>query len=288
MAANAGAVYSGLGQDLVTGTWNSAVYGTELPVTDATFFDTTLNVAFADGGYVGESGVSLQQGRSFTDIRDMDGNAIDTIQTEASGTVQFNAMELNATVLGNIFGAGNVTSTTSTLSAGTRQTVALALGEDLDPRSHVFRMKSGSKRAGILIPKGRVTDTGDLSWNSSGAAAVDLTIKAIPVYDAGRSKNVDMYLFLDDGVFAVSLVPVITSVTPSGQAATEAVLIVGSRFTGTVAVTGVKFGGTNATSFEIIDDQHIVAVLPAGGAGSAPVIVTNASGASAAFAYTRT
>lgn len=285
--ANANAVYSGLGQDLVTGTWNTAVYGTALPPTDATFFDTTLNVAYKDSGYLGESGVSIQQGRSFTDIKDMDGNAIDTIQTDSNGTVKFTLMELNPVNSANLFGAGNVTTTTSTLTAGTRQVVAVALGEDLDPMTHVGRMKSGSKRAGLIIPRGRFTEIGDITFSNGGAASVDVTVKTIPYFDAGRSKNVDFYLFLDDGVIAVSLVPVITSVLPSGASVGQSVQIKGSRFTGTVSTTGVKFGGVNATSFTVIDDQTIVAVVPAGSAGSAPVIVTNASGASAAFPYTR-
>jgi hypothetical protein len=88
--------------------------------------------------------------------------------------------------------------------------------------------------------------------------------------------------------FSVASVPVITSVTPSGQGAAAAVAIVGQYFTGTVVTTGVKFGGVNATSWTVQNDGLITAVLPAGSAGSAPVIVTNATGASVAFPYTRT
>lgn len=81
--------------------------------------------------------------------------------------------------------------------------------------------------------------------------------------------------------------PVITSATPSGAAAGAQVSIYGSAFTGTVATTGVKFGGVNATSWVVVSDSVIVAVVPAGSAGSAPIIVTNAVGASASFPYTR-
>jgi hypothetical protein len=88
--------------------------------------------------------------------------------------------------------------------------------------------------------------------------------------------------------FSVASIPVITSVTPSGQGAAAAVAIVGQYFTGTVVTTGVKFGGVNATSWTVQNDGLITAVLPAGSAGSAPVVVTNATGASVAFPYTRT
>jgi hypothetical protein len=81
---------------------------------------------------------------------------------------------------------------------------------------------------------------------------------------------------------------VILSATPSGVGAAGQVQISGSAFTGTVVTTGVKFGGVNATSWIVVSDNTIVAVMPAGSAGSAPIIVTNAAGASSSFPYTRT
>jgi len=82
-------------------------------------------------------------------------------------------------------------------------------------------------------------------------------------------------------------VPTIVSALPSGVAVGGIVRILGQGFLGTVSTTGVKFGGVNATSWIVESDTAIVAVMPAGSAGSAPVIVTNATGASAAFPYTR-
>ena len=82
-------------------------------------------------------------------------------------------------------------------------------------------------------------------------------------------------------------VPVILSILPSGQGAGQSVVITGSNFTGLIAVSGVKFNAVNATSFALINDNTITAVLPAGSAGVTPVLVTNAIGVSAAFSYTR-
>ena len=87
--------------------------------------------------------------------------------------------------------------------------------------------------------------------------------------------------------FAPSVVPTILSASPSGAAAGAQVEITGSGFTGTVATTGVKFGGVNASSWLVLSDSVIVAVMPAGSAGAANIVVTNATGASAAFSYTR-
>ena len=81
--------------------------------------------------------------------------------------------------------------------------------------------------------------------------------------------------------------PVITSVTPSGAAAGALITITGAYFTGTVATTGVKVGGNNATNWTVLSDSTIVATVPSGTAGSAPIVVTNATGASNSFPYTR-
>jgi hypothetical protein len=86
---------------------------------------------------------------------------------------------------------------------------------------------------------------------------------------------------------APGVAPVVLSATPSGVAAAGLVTIAGSGFTGTVSTTGVKFGGVNATSWVVVSDSEIVAVMPAGSAGSAVVLVTNATGASNSLAYTR-
>lgn len=76
--------------------------------------------------------------------------------------------------------------------------------------------------------------------------------------------------------------PTVTSASPTAVsvAGGQIVHIVGSGFTGTVATTGVKFGGTNATAFTVDNDHLIIAVTPAKTAGAAQVVVTNATGAS--------
>jgi len=102
--------------------------------------------------------------------------------------------------------------------------------------------------------------------------------------------------FKSDGIvtqitnpYQATLIPVITSITPTGKGAGGSVLIQGANFTGLVATTGVKFGGTNATSFDLQSDQAITAVLPTGSAGVITVLVTTGVGASTATNnYTRT
>lgn len=73
--------------------------------------------------------------------------------------------------------------------------------------------------------------------------------------------------------------PTVTRVSPSSGPvkAGQTVLITGSDFTGT---TGVKFGSTAATSFAVMNDKEITAVVPdTTTAGKVLVEVTNATGA---------
>lgn len=135
--------------------------------------------------------------------------------------------------------------------------------------------KNGGPEAysGVAIPAWKRTNTGVKNLEQ---AQVSMTGTDIPL-------NINIA-----NPYTAGLVPVITSITPSGAAAAGAVAIYGANFTGTVVTTGVKFGGTNATSFTVQNDSLITAVLPAGSAGLITVLVTNATGPSTATNnYTR-
>jgi hypothetical protein len=81
-----------------------------------------------------------------------------------------------------------------------------------------------------------------------------------------------------------AVAPKAASAAPSGAAAGELVRITGSGFVG---ATGVKFGATNAGDFEVLGGSTIVAIVPAGTAGSAAITVTTPGGTSPALPYTR-
>lgn len=86
----------------------------------------------------------------------------------------------------------------------------------------------------------------------------------------------------------VGLVPVIGSVLPSGEGAGDTVYIQGSNFGKlTETASNVTFGGTNATSYTVVSDSLITAVLPAGAAGTVDLKVHNPSG-DTTVKYTRT
>jgi hypothetical protein len=121
-----------------------------------------------------------------------------------------------------------------------------------------------------------------VSWKRTNTAVKNLEQAQITFTGTDIPLNLNI-----SNPYSSGLNPVITSVTPSGVGAGGAVTIQGANFTGLVNTTGVKFGGTNATSFSLLNDSQIVAVLPAGSAGSTTVLVTTSTGASNSFTYTR-
>lgn len=118
-------------------------------------------------------------------------------------------------------------------------------------------------------------------WNESKTGVADLNEVQITLTGDGILTSIT-----NPGVAAAA--PVITAAAPSGVGVGGIVNITGVGFTGTVVTTGVKFAAVNATSWIVVSDNTIVAVMPAGSAGSAAITVTNAVGASNVFPYTRT
>lgn len=119
-----------------------------------------------------------------------------------------------------------------------------------------------------------------VEWNESKTAVADLNEVQVSLTGDGVLSKI-----ANPGNAAAA--PVVLSATPSAVGAGGLVEIIGTGFTGTVTGTGVKIGGVSASSFIVVSDSVIAAVLPSGSAGSAPIIVTNAVGASNALPYTR-
>lgn len=121
-----------------------------------------------------------------------------------------------------------------------------------------------------------MTGWGTVTWAPDGGNMESLDSVAFTI--TGRGKPTSTV-----HPAAESAVPVIVSADPSGAAAGDTVAIRGGYFTGITGVSGVKFGADNAASYQVLADDLILAVVPAGVAGSAPIKV----GASAEFPYTR-
>jgi hypothetical protein len=87
----------------------------------------------------------------------------------------------------------------------------------------------------------------------------------------------------------VGVVPTIATALPGSMGAGSWIELIGTGFTGVTLPASVTVGGVVASAIATTatPDTNLMVKLPAGSAGSAPVIVTNAAGASAPKAYTR-
>ncbi|WNM65687.1 major tail protein [Arthrobacter phage Vulpecula] len=274
MSVDATNVLTGAPDQLTTGPILSAPRGAVLPSGLA----DPIAPEFKDSGYIGEDGLTLTPERSTEAIKDWSGAIVRQILTEFGTTLAWAHLETNEESLKNYFGDDNVTVEAATASEGKRIAAKLAATE-MPRKSYLFKIKDGDARVLIVVPDGQVTETGEVSFVKSGAVLWPVTLTTYPDKD-----GVNVYVFLDDGQVLVAGVPVVTSATPAEAVAGDLVTIKGTRFGG---ATAVKFGAANASAFTVLDGETIVATVPAGAAGSAAIKVTNATGDSAAFAYTR-
>lgn len=143
----------------------------------------------------------------------------------------------------------------------------LGLSNSIEVR--YYEMEAGGPRVEAYF------GTVGVEWSPEGGAMEDIDGVSVKLMGQGARTAITH-------PDTVASVPVIYSATPltGGTAGGTMVTIRGTGFTGTVAVTGVKFHGTNATSWIVVDDDTIVATTAARAAGAGPIIVTNATGPS--------
>lgn len=126
-------------------------------------------------------------------------------------------------------------------------------------------------------PQARVVEVGDQVALAGDGVGWPITVEA--EYNTELGGYTQRFFSKFEG-----LVPTISTALPTAQAAGEIIRLVGTGFQ---AATAVTIGGVAATSFDAPNDTEMYVTLPAGSAGSAPVIVTGPAGPSTAKAYTR-
>jgi hypothetical protein len=119
-----------------------------------------------------------------------------------------------------------------------------------------------------------------VDWNRSKSGVKDLDEAKVTFKGDGAREAIA-------NPYAAAAAPALVSASPSGAAQGAQVTITGQGFAGVTGAAGVKFGATNASSYVVVSDSVIVAVVPAGSAGAANITVTNAAGTSAPLDYTR-
>lgn len=156
----------------IDGAIYSAPKGTTLP-TDA---KTALEAAFKPLGYVSEDGLSNSNSPSSDPIKAWGGDTVATVQTEKEDSFSYTLIEaLNINVLKEVYGDDNVTGTLETgitVKANSKELLEHPVVIDMTLRDGVFKR--------IVIPYGKVSELGDISYTDSDAVGFELTLSALP------------------------------------------------------------------------------------------------------------
>ena len=159
------------GKPKVGGAVSVAPTGTTLPV-DAT---TALAAAFVNLGYISEDGMTQAIARDSENIKAWGGDTVMTTQTDFSETFTFTLIEvLNTDVKKVIFGDDNVS---GALATGITSAVN---SKELSAKSFVVEMIQNSNLVRIVIPNGKVSELGEVSYTDGEAVGYEVTITALP------------------------------------------------------------------------------------------------------------
>ena len=151
--------------------WRAAAGPT--PPTDAT---TTLGAAFKALGYCSEDGLTNSNSPSTTDIKAWGGDTVLNIQEEKKDTFKFTLIEvLNEEVLKAVYGSSNVTG-----ALATGITVKANADEQEEAVWAIDMVMNSNTVKRVVIPHGKISDLGDISYKDSDAVGYEVTITALP------------------------------------------------------------------------------------------------------------
>lgn len=155
---------------------NGAIFrapvGTSLPVTAT----ESLDASFVALGYCSQDGMTNSNSMETSEIAAWGGDIVLTPWESRNDTFTFTLIEtLNVDVLETVYGSANVTGDLATGIA------VSADSSELDALSWVIDMimRDGAIRR-IVIPNGKITEMGDISYTDSDAVGYEITITAFP------------------------------------------------------------------------------------------------------------
>ena len=171
-------------ENVLVGIINTEVDGANRigdPVTEADTIPTSVtealptSMALKPAGFTGEEGLSFAVENEVENINDMAGDVVVAIQSSSTDTLSLEFMEAaNADVLRAVKGEGDVTVETD----GT--IIVRNTAKETPYKSFVFDFLYQGRQVRIIVPNGRVTETGELVYNRSDVVRYPVTITCFP------------------------------------------------------------------------------------------------------------
>lgn len=165
------------GKPKIIGAVFIAPVGTALP-TDAT---TAINATFKEIGYISDDGIKNSTDIDTDSIKAWGGTKVLELQNSKDDSFEFTMIEaMNVNVLKAVYGSANVTGTDA--ATGISINVNADEAEEFSWVIDMVYRNDFLKR--IVIPQGKVSKLGDITYNDSDAVGYDATL-ALSADDSG-------------------------------------------------------------------------------------------------------
>lgn len=155
--------------------------GTAAP-TDAS---TALDKAFQGVGYVSTDGVTEKETRSYEKHPAWGGDIVASSQTEYGKSYSFKMIETNEATMKARYGIDNVTASGGVVSQVKHN------AKELPEGVWVIEMIIAGRILRKVMPRGKIEEIGDITYNDSNLVGYDVTLGLLP--DANGDYEIDYY-----------------------------------------------------------------------------------------------
>lgn len=159
------------------GYYYAAPVGTDLP----TGYEEELDPAFKLLGYISEDGITESTDEDTTDILDMNGDTVLSEPATHTKTFACTMIETKEGTLQEYYGDDCVTDENGMITVAERSGMR---------RSHSYvhdlALKDG-RRERIVVPNGKVTEVGEITYASGEALGYETTVTAFPDADGVKA-----------------------------------------------------------------------------------------------------
>jgi hypothetical protein len=157
----------------ITGGVRVAAVGTTAPTDPSAAYD----VGWAELGYLGEDGIEEAPNEDRKEIKAWQGGAIvRRVISSSEVTFKFTVIETNKDVW-ELYYPG------STLATATGVTTLTVKTPSPDPRAFAFDVIDGDIHTRILVPKGEISDKGNLVYKNDEPVGYEFTLTCYPASD---------------------------------------------------------------------------------------------------------